>query len=39
MLINIVDLCFVERNLGAKSEISSITSKCSKKHMHILLNF
>lgn len=38
-VINTVDLCFVERNLSAKCEITSITSKCSKKHMHILLNF
>lgn len=35
MLINTVDSCFVERNLSAKSEIPCITTKCSKKHMHM----
>lgn len=39
MLINTVDLCFIERNLSAKGEISCVTTKCSKKHVHILLNF
>lgn len=38
MLINTVDLCFAEINLTAKSEISCIPTKCSRKRMHILLN-
>lgn len=39
LLINTVDLCFEERNLTAKSEISCIPTKHSRKPMHILLNF